>query len=105
MSFRFHPEAYDEFFLAASWYEDQEAGLGDDFISEINRAIATIVSDPLRFPMIEGANRVFRVKRFPYSIFYRCDPLTDSVLISTVFHQSRRPGIWKSRRFGFNDPV
>jgi len=105
MSFRFHPEAYDEFLSAASWYEDQEAGLGDDFISEIDRAIATIVADPLRFPMFDGSNRIFRVKRFPYSIFYRYDPLTSSVLISTVFHQIRRPGIWKTRRFDSNDPV
>ena len=45
MSFRFHPEAYDEFLLAASWYEDLEVGLGDDFISEVNRVVATIVSN------------------------------------------------------------
>lgn len=105
MSFRFHPEAYDEFLSAASWYEDQEVGLGDDFISEIYRAVAAIVSDPLRFPMIDGPDRIFRVKRFPYSIFYRYDPLTSSVLISTVFHQSRHPGIWKSRRFDSDDLV
>jgi toxin ParE1/3/4 len=105
MSFRFHPEAYDEFLVAASWYEDQEVGLGDDFVSEINRAVATIVSDPLRFPVIDGPDRVFRVRRFPYSIFYRYDPVTASVLISTVFHQRRRPGIWKARRFDSNNPV
>lgn len=105
MSLRFHPEAYDEFLLAASWYEDQEVGLGDDFLSEVNRAVATIVSDPLRFPVIDGQDRIFRVKRFPYSIFYRYDPLTASVLISTVFHQSRRPGIWRTRRFDSNNPV
>ena len=105
MNFRFHPDAYDEFLLAASWYEDQEVGLGDDFISEVNRAVATIVSDPLRFPVMDGLDRIFRVKRFPYSIFYRYHPLTVSVLISTVFHQSRRPGIWKTRRFDSNDPI
>ncbi len=105
MSFRFHPEAYDEFLLAASWYEDQELGLGDDFIAEINRAMATIMSDPLRFPVIEGLDRIFRVKRFPYSIFYRYDPPTASVLISSVFHQSRRPEIWKNRHFDPNDPI
>ena len=105
MSFRFHPEASDEFLSAASWYEDQEVGLGDDFISEIYRAVATIVSDPLRFRVIAGPDRVFRVKRFPYSIFYRYDPLTTSILIFTVLHQSRRPGIWKSRHFDPDDLV
>jgi plasmid stabilization system protein ParE len=105
MNFPFHPEAYDEFLRAASWYEDQETGLGDDFASEINRAIATIVSDPLRFRVVEGPDRICRVQRFPYSIFYRYDPLTASVLISTVFHQSRRPGTWKTRYFDSNDLI
>jgi plasmid stabilization system protein ParE len=105
MNFRFHPEAYDEFLLAASWYEDQETGLGDDFVSEINRAVATIVSDPLRFRVVDGPDRICRVKRFPYSIFYRYDPLTASVLISTVFNQSRRPGTWKTRHFDSNDLI
>jgi toxin ParE1/3/4 len=99
MSFRFHPEAYDEFLAAANWYEDQEVGLGDDFIAEIDRAVDSIVSDPLRFPVVEGQDRICRVKRFPYSIFYRYNPVTASVLISSVFHQRRRPGIWKARHF------
>jgi plasmid stabilization system protein ParE len=105
MNFRFHPEAYDEFLLAASWYEDQEAGLGDDFVSEINRAVATIVSDPLRFRVVDGPDRICHAQRFPYSIFYRYDPLTTSVLITTVFHQSRRPRAWKPRHFDSNDLI
>jgi plasmid stabilization system protein ParE len=105
MNFRFHPEAYDEFLRAASWYEDQETGLGDDFVFEINRVIATIVSDPLIFSVVEGPDRICRVERFPYSIFYRHDSLIASVLISTVFHQSRRPGTSKTRHFDSNDLI
>lgn len=99
MSFQFHPEAYDEFFSAAFWYEEQDEGLGENFMAEINRALVSIVADPLRFRVIEGSDRICRVKRFPYSIFFRYDPLTASVLISTIFHQSRLPGIWKTRHF------
>lgn len=62
MSFRFHPEAYDEFLSAAFWYEDQEVGLGDDFIAGIDRAVASIVSDPLRFRVVEGPDRILRRK-------------------------------------------
>ena len=101
MSFRFHPEAYDEFRLAAFWYEDQDVGLGDDFIAEVDRAVASIVSDPLRFRVADGPDRICRVKRFPYSIFYRYDPVTASVLISAVFHQSRLPGSWLNRLRNF----
>jgi plasmid stabilization system protein ParE len=55
--------------------------------------------------VVEGPDRICRVQRFPYSIFYRYDPLTASVLISTIFHQSRRPGTWKTRYFDSNDLI
>lgn len=93
MSFCFHPEAYDEFLSAASWYDDQEWGLGDEFVAEIQRAIADIASDPLRFQVSGGQERIYRVKRFPHAIFYRYDALIDSILITTVFNQNVGPQV------------
>ena len=35
MNFRFHPEVDEEFIEAIAYYNEREAGLGIDFLSEV----------------------------------------------------------------------
>jgi hypothetical protein len=44
MTISFHPEASAELEAAAAAYEDREAGLGLDFILEVQAAIERIVA-------------------------------------------------------------
>lgn len=78
---------------AAVWYESQKIGLGSEFVLEIERALQTACEHPQRFPVVlENVQRV-RVRRFPYSIFFRVRG--DRLIVLSVFHARRNPIIWR----------
>ena len=83
---------YDE---AAMWYESQKTGLGGEFVAELERALLQACEMPHRFPtMIQDVRRV-RVRRFPYSVFFRVRE--SSVVVLSVFHARRNPTVWRER--------
>jgi len=83
---------YDE---AADWYEEQRAGLGQEFVFEVARALARACEAPLQFPLVLRDIRRARVQRFPYSIFFRLR--TGQLIVLAVFHARRDPRIWRAR--------
>ncbi len=97
MTFAFHPEAGLELAEAADWYEDQSFGLGDRFLAAVDHAVSIIQSDPERFPSLDGAIRVYRMKIYPYKIFYTCDQNLEALYIFAVSHKRRRPEYWLER--------
>lgn len=91
----FRRAAQAEFNAATAWYEGQRPGLGDAFIAEVQRSIATIAEHPERFSIAEGDVRAALVSRFPYCVYYRSKP--DRLVVIPVFHTSRDPSAWKKR--------
>jgi plasmid stabilization system protein ParE len=93
----FDPRVEDDLAEAAAFYEQRAAGLGEDFLSEVRRAIDEIVHGPERWARVEnGPVRRYVLTRFPYAIFYHAD--TTGVLVLTVTHTRRKPGEWQRRR-------
>ena len=92
----FRPVAEAEFDGAAVWYDGQRAGLGDDFVAEVQQVLDTIANQPERYPVASGDVREAPVSRFPYCIYYRVKP--DKVVVIAVFHSARDPTIWQGRR-------
>lgn len=92
----FHPDAAEEAREAAAYYENIRTGLGVDFQTELDRALARLRDNPLLYAAETGAIRVCPLQRFPYSIFY--EDLADRVWIAAVGHHRRRPGYWARRR-------
>lgn len=84
---------YDE---AAGWYESQRGGLGVEFVSEIEHALIQACEMPQRFPRMLADVRCVRVRRFPYSIFFRVR--SDQLIVLAVFHARRDPAIWRERK-------
>jgi len=84
-----------EFDAAALWYDARQAGLGMQFVSEINRVIDLASNYPERFPTKHPGIRSAQARRFPYSIFFR--PEAARVVVLAVFHARRDPAIWQSR--------
>ena len=82
---------------AAFYYSDQVAGLGEDFIQEIQLTMARILANPLQFRIYYHPESLRRavVTRFPYCIFYIADP--SEILVIAVQHGSRNENIWKRR--------
>ncbi len=99
MRIRFHREASEELDAAAAWYEEQEGGLGDELLAEVDRAVATIEESPVAWPLVRRKTglRRFVLSRFPYAILYGC--LEAELRIFAVSHSKRRPGYWRRRRF------
>ena len=79
----------------ADRYNEERAGLGDDFLRVVRATIDDIAMSPSRWPRSEVAhNRVLR--RFPFTIHYRFD--TNEVVVLAIAHHRRRPGYWSYRR-------
>ncbi len=91
----FRRAARAEFDAAALWYEDRQAGLGAQFVSEINRVVELVANHPERFPARHLEIRCAQARRFPYSVFFR--PEANRVVVLAVFHERRNPAVWQAR--------
>jgi hypothetical protein len=95
MPIDFHPEADQEMFEAARYYQSLSSGLGDDYLDEVECAVRSIATSPQTWPILEGDFRRRLVKRFPFGVIYRIEP--DKILIIAVAHLRKKPGYWKNR--------
>jgi toxin ParE1/3/4 len=97
MTFDFHPEAREEFHDASHWYEDRSIFAGDRFVSAVRAAVNAILADPLRYQPVDEGIRVYRLKKFPFRLYYSFDEGADFVCIYAVMHEKRRPDYWRGR--------
>ncbi|HMF31401.1 MAG TPA: type II toxin-antitoxin system RelE/ParE family toxin [Candidatus Lokiarchaeia archaeon] len=91
----FLPDAEEEMNAAARFYDLQVDGLGEDFLSELQFALQSIQKFPYRWSIFEEDFRKYRLKKFPYNIFYSVSE--DQIIIIAVAHQKRKPDYWKNR--------
>lgn len=89
------PEAEQDLISARDWYDQQRAGLGDEFVAEVSVVFDRLAATPKLFAAIWQDVRACRVRRFPYVVYYRV--LADCVEILAVLHGSRDPSAWQSR--------
>ncbi len=97
MTFDFHPEAAEEFHDAAHWYEDRSLFAGDRFMMAVRSGIDAFLADPLRHQPVGGGVRVFRLKKYPFRLYYRFEEEIQFVCIYAVMHEKRRPEYWRGR--------
>ena len=91
----FHPAARLEFDQSATWYERQRPGLGNAFVQTVESAISAACDAPQRFAVISQDIRCVRVRRFPFSIYFRVK--ADQLIVVAIFHGRRDPTIWHRR--------
>ena len=96
---RFHPAARDEYVAAAERYEISRAGLGEDFLGEVEAYVDRVASGQLpgsAFSTGARANiRRLPLRRFPYVLYFEIKP--DLVIVWAVSHARREPGYWRRR--------
>ncbi len=63
------PEAEDDLRDAFLWYEDKRAGLGHDFLLQVDAGINFINRNPEIYPAEYKGTRKHIIKRFPYKNF------------------------------------
>jgi plasmid stabilization system protein ParE len=91
-----HPSARRELAQAICYYNDQEPGLGDQFLTEVQGALARLRTLPLAEAAVEGGARRVLVARFHYSIIYV--DKGKAIIVMAIMHQRQRPGYWLRRR-------
>lgn len=96
MTLKFHSEARKEFFQAADYYEEQVVGLGDTFISEVEKVLDVIEQFPFSGTKITSTERRFLVSRFPFGVIYSVED--DLIKIFAVMDLRQKPDYWKSRK-------
>jgi plasmid stabilization system protein ParE len=92
----FRKAARLEYEEAALWYESQRAGLGGEFVAEIEAALLRACETPQRFSKVLQDVRCVRVRRFPYSLFVRVRD--NRLIVLSVFHARRNPAVWQGRK-------
>ncbi len=81
---------------ATLWYEDQQSGLGVDFLNELERVFQRISENPQQFPQLEHTVRRALLHRFPYGVYFLVE--AQDVKILAILHLHRAPDMWSSRK-------
>jgi len=98
----YHPLAATELVDAQAWYEEQNTGLSDRFLTSFEATMKRVSSWPNAGTPVAlddgGAvvNRKAVIGGFPWSVGYEVKDNTVTVL--AVFHQHRRPDYWTTRQ-------
>ena len=95
MMVRFLALAQKELDDAVGWYNEQTAGLGLEFLDEIDRAVRRTVSFPMSCPEIDLGMRRCLLARFPYGLIYGVNQ--DTIIVVAVAHLHRNPRYWIDR--------
>jgi len=86
---RIRASAADDIREAFEWYEDQSPGLGAQFVTELDRVISRLSTDPRIYQSVYKEVRRGLTRRFPYGIYYLVDE--DLVAVLRVLHLARDP--------------
>ena len=89
------PLAEQDVAEAYAWYEDQRAGLGEDFLQRLEACLAAVQRSPELLPVALEDYRRALVRRFPYAVFYEYGP--GAVTVHAVLHTARDPDKWRRR--------
>ena len=90
-----HPAALEELKSAVEWYLERSQPAAQEFVAEVDRALALVMASPRRWPVGEHDTRRFVLQRFPFAITYR--EKDSGIQILAFAHGHRRPGYWKER--------
>jgi plasmid stabilization system protein ParE len=91
----FRPEIREELDEAYSWYENQQTGLGEDFLDCVDDLLERISQMPESYAIVYRDIRRAVLRRFPYAVYYRI--ISSRVVVIAIFHGYRDPKVWQSR--------
>lgn len=83
------PLAVMEIIEAFDWYEEQRAGLGDEFLEELDNLYKILSTNPLTYSYFEQPIREGKINRFPYTVVY--EAIGDIIIIYSVFMSRQHP--------------
>lgn len=91
----FRPEVREELDEAYSWYENQQAGLGDEFLDCVDEILNKICQMPESYAVVYKDVHRAILQRFPYAVYYRI--ISNRIIVIGIFHGRRDPKVWQIR--------
>jgi plasmid stabilization system protein ParE len=89
------PEAEADALEAFRWYNEQVPGLGQEFLGELDRVMASIQANPQIHGKVHREMRRALVRRFPYGVFYSVT--SDRIVVVAILHTARDPRMAPTR--------
>lgn len=91
------PEVDDDLLDAEKWYDEQQPGLGREFLRAARELMARLPRNPLLFRIRYRRKQVRWAypRRFPYKVVFRV--VANTVVIYAVIHGARHDRHWKQR--------
>jgi plasmid stabilization system protein ParE len=80
---------------AADFYDQQRAGLGDEFAAVVAQTLDRICEWPNIGSLHSRRTRICKTPRFPYGVVFQ--NRTDHLMIVAVYHLHRHPDCWQDR--------
>lgn len=88
-------KAEAELWEAARYYEEQQHGLGLEFVREIRTGLRFIQKCPEMWPPNPRGVRRYLIDRFPFLVHYRIE--SEHIRVIAIAHGRRKPGYWSGR--------
>lgn len=95
VSVSLRPEADEDLTNACAWYDRQKPGLNWAFLAEVAAGLSRISDFPEMYGVIWQDVRAFRIRRFPYIVYYRI--VGGAIEVQAILHASRDSAVWQSR--------
>jgi plasmid stabilization system protein ParE len=89
------PEVEAELIEAGEWYEVRAAGLAAEFLRAVDACIASVLRNPLQYPVVHEQKRRALVRRFPFALIYIATE--EEVVVLACMRSRRNPTRWKRR--------
>ena len=83
------PLAAIEIIEAYDWYELQRAGLGIEFLDELEIFYDSMIRNPETYSYYAKPVREGKVKRFPYTVVYEI--FDEAIVVYSVFMAKQNP--------------
>ncbi|MBI1307467.1 MAG: hypothetical protein GC181_12770 [Bacteroidetes bacterium] len=80
-----------------SWYNEQQHGLGNEYLEELKSALERLRENPLLFRIRYRNTRMVLLKRFPFFAHFYVDQEKKVVTILSVLYAGREPQLWLDR--------
>ncbi len=91
----FRKEALQDIMDAVFWYEQQNMGLGDEFLIALENEKQIIERNPYLFEEKSDGIRKAAIKRFPYIAYFIIEE--KNIIIYGILHMKRSLKIWEDR--------
>jgi plasmid stabilization system protein ParE len=80
---------------AASWYNDQQQGLGNRFMKFVRVKISKILLNPKAYQVRYSNVHTVVLDVFPFMVHFRINEESKTIIIIAVLHTSRNPAKWE----------